>query len=446
MKRTVFGVGLGLVAAVALMACGSSPPSEPDPLPMHMPGNEPPVQCGTGLPCDCMNGLRGITTCEDNVASCDCSACEVDDPNPPPSDFDACGGEPFGAWRLLDTVYYDQTLTFATGVGSKKRSVECLAHPVAQAPALELLLELSDGGVARAVAAGGNVEYRTPESCLMGGLQETCEQNGCEQGACGQCFCLGGTLNLNVPSGSWTRNNAKLSVGSSDQQTAFDYCVQDDRMTLRLEGQQIVLELERVSLLGAPRTCGERSPEECAPAGVLRTDCHIGSCTGGEECPFAMAESDCTNRQGCTWDTSICSGTAAPTCAISDYDVLPGCQVTTQKPSCTGTSTACAEYTAATCPVAEGCKIADICTGESGACSGFWDACTPGCTCMAVPDGDYCECVGTSDCSQATTQAGCEADTLECHWGPGCSGSLPDCSQVSVETCEAVPGCVLAIP
>jgi hypothetical protein len=87
--------------------------------------------------------------------------------------------------------------------------------------------------------------------------------------------------------------------------------------------------LKRAQLVGKPNGCFARSLETCEQPNRPLDACHKGACIGDLSCSGAEKEADCTNRKGCSWDTTKCDGTAATTCAIEDYGFLPGCEVMT---------------------------------------------------------------------------------------------------------------------
>lgn len=442
-------VGLWVVVALGVqLGCSSSDGltngniEQPKPVgSMGGSSQGTPLQCFEGSPCSCDTGQNGTITCQGDQATCDCSACAASTRPVEPVAFDACGGEPFGAWRLVSAK-----LPSVLFRGNRLAQVVwCQAGVTSEKAPLHMMLELKDGGDANVYAGDGLVEGKFPESCLQP-IQESCEENGYTRDACNNCVGTGSPLSLDPNGASWTRSGSQLSLTTFQAELAtFDYCVKGDQLSLFLNETQSLLALERVSLGGKPSLCAERSAESCVQKSIHAFDaCHVGSCSGtGKDCAAATTEASCTNQQGCSWDKDACAGTPGNECTIGDYGLLPGCNATTKPLVCTGTAKACADYTPEKCPTAAGCVKGNECTGTSKACSGFWDHCTPGCACTAVPNGDYCDCTGTSDCSKAITEEACHADTYECAWTPACQGKLPDCSTVDPEMCAQIPGCYL---
>src|SRR6185436_303632 len=108
-----------------------------------------------------------------------------------------------------------------------------------------------------------------------GGL---CEDNGCKTEDCGNCSCDSDFLTLKASVAGWSRTGSQLSVQIAKDVTTFDYCVTDKAMTLRLPNTGTVLSLERVSLVGVPTACTERTPQSCTNHSEQSLDaCHMGA-------------------------------------------------------------------------------------------------------------------------------------------------------------------------
>jgi hypothetical protein len=255
----------------------------------------------------------------------------------------------------------------------------------------------------------------------------------CKLGDCGICSCDFSSSVTFLP-GTWKRSGTTLTVtpmGYAD--TAFDYCVNGDTMTVR-DPSGLLVTLERAAVSGAPTPCSQRTIDQCK----LGVGCRVGACMGGATCTSAATETDCTVRQGCFWSADQCGGTAPPTCTLAEYGIVPGC-VFTGVPRCTGTATACELKTKQQCSV-PGCQAIAGCIGGAADCSQFSHACT---FCNAVT-GCSCDtsgvCVGSATCEQQSF-FNC-SDVRGCTWIE-CRGTPTPCQNLNELDCEQTPGCRL---
>jgi hypothetical protein len=187
---------------------------------------------------------------------------------------------------------------------------------------LRLTLDLKDGGDGAMYSGGGVYEMSLPSRCLKEGY---CESYGYKSDSqCGRC-----TYTTDIASGAsnelhWTRTSTQLTLDH-----VYDYCVNGDGLSLHAPQSTAVVVLKRAQLVGQPHGCFARPLEACVQPGDRLDACHTGACIGDLSCSGAAKQADCTNRKGCSWDLTKCDGTAATSCAIQDYGVIPGCDVMT---------------------------------------------------------------------------------------------------------------------
>lgn len=229
--------------ALAVVGCSEEPARNDAP-----PFNQGPIPVGTcerGLQCYCDSGLVGTTACQGNDSSCDCSACEATLPQIAPTVFEACGGDPTGAWEL-DHVDYSNLVNDTTpnnGLGG------CRIFDVVDNDFPPyLLFELKSGGVARVFGASGNFAPRLAVSCYarIGG---NCQAEGGKVDACGICTSPRGIVQREAEENdAWTQDGAVLNVQSFGK---TQYCVNGNELVLRDVGGDILFKLRRVELAGA---------------------------------------------------------------------------------------------------------------------------------------------------------------------------------------------------
>ena len=424
----------------------------------------PSATCRPGLSC-CQPGYVGFTQCEGGREVCECQpdgldeagaggmpagdggACGAFTPAAAPS-FDACGGEPFGLWQATDVTLgpsFEPTelgaLSYVPiGGGS------CPMLP-GKVPTPDFLLDLADGGNAAFAFGAWSFDYQWSSRCsdpnvsrciqpfASGGPVCTCSDNGCGTSDC----------TVNIPSsfagtigggGSWTRSGSTITITNV---IGFDYCVQGETMQITWGGA--VFTMKRVQAGGTPMPCASRSAATCALSG----NCHP-LCAGGTQCSDAPSESQCTNRQGCTWDTNQCAGTAATQCELADYGVTPGCKLLSSSARCVGSATPCAAKTQSACGNTPGCSWAAGCVGGALECADAFDCtgCNAAAGCSCNQDGS---CLGSAsfDCTMFDHLESCQAwgrDLELCHWAQKtCNGTPTQCSELSLFDCVGTAGC-----
>lgn len=245
--------------------------------------------------------------------------CPAAAPAPPASNFEACGGDPFGAWRLRE---YDLSeVKFVVNVQSiNSLNTSCDVGGAMANDDVELALELTSGGSGRIHTSGIVVVGDILERCADDALNTSCAGLAqCTAGPCGTCQCEN-SLDDFTGGVSWERTDTTLTLDAGSP-VEFEYCVEGSTLSLKMVGfPAVIYELQPLELVGTPAPCAEREPGKCAGAG-----CRIGLCVGGASCAASVAEASCTNVQGCTWDADACSGTAAATCNVEDYGHVTGC-------------------------------------------------------------------------------------------------------------------------
>ncbi len=397
--------------------------------------------------CTCPDGRRGQSQCIDGggVGPCSCEGCPPFTRYAPP-DFAPCGGEPFGTWRLRKLNTNGVSLSLSTqSIDGTTSSGQCPADVPKPMSIPDLRIDLQDGGDMDIHSAGISLTLRITESCLSEKVGVRCDRldlgfGKCSSEDCGICNCSTGST-AGDEHGTWSRTPTALTLQVDSFRavgTDFSYCVHDDTMDLGdLSGA--VFTYERVQGSGTPAACGVRSPTDCA----IGKGCHVGACVGGTDCTSAQAESSCTNRQGCTWDTNQCSGVAPATCTLADYDIVPGCKFVGILAKCTGTPTPCGPKVQADCAASPGCKAGPGCAGDGPLnCSKYNDLCssctmTAGCACSAITG----DCTGAPTCAQQTDQNVCRSWS-QCTWSPFvCKGESTPCEMISVAQCTAATGC-----
>jgi hypothetical protein len=332
--------------------------------------------CVSGEACECSSGLMSRTVCEGEEQSCDCAICPATAPAAPAAAYVPCGGEPFGTWRLK--AYDTSEVMLAVNVqGEWAASTRCAAA-VQGDEEPEMALRIDSGGSGRMNFGGLPVTGSILESCAKQELHTKCDGLAqCKAGACGTCDCHN-SIEAYTGSLSWTRNGTQLTLDAGNL-LAFEYCVEDSILTLKLSSApSVILELERVMPVGRPADCAERATMECLGAG-----CHVGTCTGAATCSARIDEAACTKVQGCVWDKTACGGNSAAACDLEDYGKVAGCELTTKAVQCIGTPSPCKMLDDRQCAATPGCVPGLSCSGTPKACNGKdADACLQvlGCT------------------------------------------------------------------
>jgi hypothetical protein len=363
---------------------------------------------------------------------------------------DACGGEPFGLWRLTKLEFGAQPLELSVN-NAPVGSCPAVFSEIEEVP--RMLVSLEDGGIAQYSTEAIPLQQSWSNGCVTSKISEfSCGSSSWTNATdckldCDICTCDTSLFAHIEDEGAWERSESTLTIAPWGNPAAFDYCVEGNRMELSTEGAY--LEFERVYSLSAPTPCADRAPEEC----VLGGSCQRGACVGDGECPSATTEGDCLTQQGCSWDAAVCHGAGGEQCGIGEYDVTPGCELTDEAPTCTGGATACDALVAETCGQAQGCVLntAGRCNGFALACSLF-DACPDdeyGCT----YDEQSGACSGETSCDAfSASQDLCDEvngsySGSPCIWEESfCEGTATPCAELSPEACASQPGCQLEVP
>ncbi len=433
------------VAVALLGACGDSSST-----PEEQQGPEPTPNCTEGAPCTCESGSEGTVLCGENGAwSCDCPECPALE-LPQATAGDDCGGEPFGLWRLVKLEFGAQPLELSVN-NAPVGTCQAAFSEIEEVP--RMLISLEDGGTA---------QYFTEELPLQQSWSNGCVTSKVWQFSCGSsawtnvseckldcdiCTCDTSLFAHVEDEGTWERTESTLTVAPWGNPAAFDYCVEGRRMTLSAEGAYF--EFERVYVTSAPTPCAERAPEECVAGG----SCQRGACVGDGACPDAATEGECLTQEGCSWDAAACHGFEGEQCGIGDFDVVPGCELTDEAPTCTGEPVACETREAAACAQVQGCSL-----NAQGRCTGFALACSLFDEC---PEDEYgCSydeqsgaCSGETSCSafseseSACDEANAYYSGTPCIWEESfCEGTATPCADVPIEACASQPGCQLEAP
>lgn len=348
-----------------------------------------------------------------------------------PSDFSACGGEPFGTWR-------------STGLGWTSWEDEARTNDDEPASLLGVKVA-AEGGHRMKFHDGGELTWSVEEASVdqlydlcpgtLVPLDEAFRQ-GCDWVGCG-CVC-NVEVDAGVASGNWTRTDTTLTVATLDAEVAFSYCVAEDEMTLVYpDGRTIVL--ERVYEVVTPTPCAGRDIEECVGA------CSAGQCVGDGDCAGADSEAECGTLADCAWDATLCSGDEQSSCTLDEYDRVPGCTFVSNA-HCEGTPDPCWSMSEDACEEQLGCEAEWSCGGDPVPCSaayGDQPMCEEfvGCT----YDEDTYACEGPdARCEDLDAECGDYGNLVGCERSP-CSGTATPCEDHDSLTCGQVQGCTLVI-
>lgn len=332
--------------------------------------------------------VGAVTACSyRHLESVEDPSCAVDD-----RELEACGGEPFGAWRLTEIERHASTHCDAGLLSSE---------------ITELLIQFESSGRGQWL------------------------EEGADDTELSRAF-------------DWTRTDATLVI----EGVAYDYCIDDDELRLSdPRGATFTLERVYVRETEIP-ACEEREANECEAGERPSEGCQRGVCTGSAFCPDIASESSCTNTEGCAWDEDRCQGEPVASCSLWHYGRMAGCELTDREPSCAGASRQCRELPISECDGA--CAIQPGCIGATIVCSAIGPSGSCGAIAGCSIDGR--ECTGVTECSEQTSAAQCvdaaRATTSGCQWVDAiCQGEPnPPCEELSLTRCEAVPGCYLEFP
>ncbi|MES1175192.1 MAG: hypothetical protein ABUL62_12795 [Myxococcales bacterium] len=434
-------VALICVCVVSSCSADSSTVDAPSTGPTYTPVT--PVTCTEGKACECMPGQPGTVSCAGGFSSCECAEC-------PPLDvhdaakIDACGGAPFGVWRLTKLEVGRGQLELSVA-GQSRGSCDFMLDTPGKIP--RVLMNLKDGGVAEYDAEIVATQAHWSDGCVTSKAgQLSCGStawtgvSNCAL-SCDICSCdttLGSTAAAN---GGWLRTASTLTVAPFGTSGEFDYCAQGSKLTL--SRPDLSLEFEQVFTLDTPTACDKRSPVQC----TLGQGCSLGVCEGAGPCAQSGSEAACLTKQGCTWDATACTGLPR-SCTLADFGTVPGCDFVDHATSCIGTPTACTTLDVDTCVDRPGCKLNDggRCSGPSLPCKDFF-ACPIGYCSFNSPD-----CNGLSSCAAFKDHSQCDDandnfPNAPCTWEQSwCEGDAEPCSSYAQSACGSVPGCELGTP
>jgi len=348
--------------------------------------------------------------------------------------FEPCGGDLTGNWVLEDAC-------FRGDVG------DCPgAHLDGTARELSMSMVILDGGEP---AVEGHVIWEIvghlPPSCLDIDDVDSCEAAPlfffgptgpthsslssawfaeCEASACGVCECSAELQDGWVLTDSYCVSGDVLWVGGADRNGT----------------PKVSYKFRRRSCAGSAVPCAERALEDCALGG----DCRRGRCTGTlPACDETLTKATCDLfAPDCTWLPDECWGDAR--CDFLTCEQTPGCElIPPVAPRCGGEAS-CGGFEFTECDYA-GCWLRK-CYGEPTPRPCEWlDPAT--CRLVQGCSSSGGNCTGTALCDEQTTVDACWA--LDgCLPTPSCEGTPmgPGCSELSVDDCHSVPGCVVEWP
>lgn len=292
---------------------------------VELPPDE--VECYPDANCTCADGRMGAVSCAaEGAGTCECDHCPQFMAAAIPS-FNACGGEPFGMWELeaMTSPALDVYVTERDAQGVPLTDPVSCTGTILEATTAKFIIDLQDGGGLRHYRGYFDITVDVLEQCIEHSVGRRCDTvqigNGECQDLCGVCECNMHMSGLALIDYEWARTTTVLSLGGWD----YQYCVQGDTLTLR-DVSQLDFRMRRVTESSStPVACSDRTMEQCA------SGCALGACAGTGDCAGASEESNCTNRQGCSWDPLACTGTPQP-CSLGDYGVIPGCTLTPVSP------------------------------------------------------------------------------------------------------------------
>lgn len=355
-------VGVWSVVALAVFgACSDSAGREQPPASLS-PG--PPLPCVPDRECDCGVAPRGLTRCDGDEWSCECTRCPpVEVPTTPV--VTSCGGDLDGTWTLSQMLLASSIILTVnrTSVGSCPSTIT----PKSQLPRVVMTLDSiapSEGNVAYLAQAAPALQT-WGESCVTSiGAAFACGSSAWENVTNCQLDCDSCTCEISFTAyegdGKWRSDGDTIVLAPWGEPKSFAYCVTDDRMALSSSGAY--LEFERTpreperACLGEPVPCSSLDFPTCSVvAGCVAYEnprcsgptvpcddqftcppeyCTIDqslNCIGDVPCTAFKTEDECTNLgQGsaCSWGTSWCEGTAA-TCSSNSEEAckkVPGCE------------------------------------------------------------------------------------------------------------------------
>jgi hypothetical protein len=404
--------------------------------------------CLEGAPCTCKGDATGTITCSADGPTCECPPAEECSAKADAPCFEACGGDPFGAWVLEESCF---GRTASPNNGSTCRSVI-----QGEDKGSDVRMRILDGGVLELVAhEAWQVSAQVGLSCLAINTVKKCQfatswqesllfassaPTTCQENACGVCDC-GGQVDSYPSQFSferWSRSGKTLQLGF----VSVPYCVKGDELWIGGSDSngtpKVSYKFKKQSCEGTPLACSKRTPEQCTQG----FSCSLGSCHGASgsvpRCLTAGSESDCSVLQGCVWDPDGCSGAPNDKCEFASCGIEPGCTWGPPQQRCGGFAFPCQDRDVTQC-TGGGCspRVCQPNGLDYGACQQLLSATdcgkAPGCTWASNV------CTGSSLCAAQTDATICQK--LSCWPSPWCDGTPNECSALTLDTCYDTPGC-----
>ena len=311
---------------------------------------------------------------------------------------------------------------------------------------MQLVLEA--GGRALVSWSEFDVTSKFSESCTRELGARSCADTSVDfvvacAGACGNCECdhtrLPHSSQYDVSALRWTRTAMTIRyLANSDPDTNlihFAYCVNGDRMALRIPG--LLLTLRRAAFAGAPVPCGERALEDCAKGTV----CRIGECRGRRwlaprrrrrwfsRLPASLQ----LGRVSLYGHRAADVFGGGPPCGARVRDFEPGAV-------CGGTPRPCSELTTVRSLGSSGCQVQQVCKGPSSSVTTFppIGVCDSDIGCAWLSTGP----VTVIGCVEQTTQARCKPAYGRARTDI-CAGSAAACATDTLTACTRNPGCAI---
>jgi hypothetical protein len=321
-------------------------------------GFGPSPTCLAGMGCKCDNEEIGQTFCIGETTRCDCAACPPFAPATPTA-FEPCGGAPEGSWTTLSSDLSGVVTFFSTVL--ETTAVACPTH-FTEVAAADLRLVLNTSGSAEVAYTAPALYGTVLESCIQAELGRSCDQiPQCQDTGCGTCGCSLTKRDFAGAAERWSRQLTTLTVGPF----TFDYCVEDQTMTLVNRDNGLRFELERVVVpeqkcAGAAAECGLNKAERdcklvrgckaataCVGDAVRTCDYLVDVCTvcpAGCQCEFNVGQSQCAGVAHCE-DMKTAAECAGLDCEWQGYV------------SCGGIPDPCDSLTVAECRFTPGCTV-----------------------------------------------------------------------------------------
>jgi hypothetical protein len=298
---------------------------------LSLPGYSPP-SCVAGSACTCDLGRAGTAVCPPppQLPTCKCNACPPQVVEPAPT-VEGCGGNPIGLWRLTKLDWGSRTIALQSN--GLVTNCDAMVKPLdTELP--RMFMDLAEGGKAVQFAEPIGMSFAFANSCLTklgsglscdtGLWSPSFERTVCNWD-CETCVCGSGIDGTHTSIAGWRRTEEAFTIGILEYARDYAYCVTDTQLELSADGVHLVFERVR-KLSEQPQACALRTPDTCL---LGRPDaCSQGACVGESKCLGASTEGVCLTFSGCSWDPDACVGVAPTVCDLSDFGLVPGCELT----------------------------------------------------------------------------------------------------------------------